>query len=335
MLVSLNNAPARKGHLHHLRQVQLIFEPCNCFLKNIRPGRIVLVGFVQQINYVGIRKQIIRSMKWSNFYAFLFFAAIFFSSCSDDAGKKDSPTTNESVSNTPTNPSVAEQKRSDVTAQGLKGKVEVMSESLLHGEGSKKAGSKNVFKYDKNGNIIELSNYKADGKLNSTVKSTYDASGKLIKEETLLGDGKVDLVSAIKTDAKGNKIEQEDVRPMGNIMFNYKYYYKYDEKGQQIERIAYRGNGTLLFRYIFKYDDNGNKTEWIQQGQDSAVVGKVIYKYDEKNKLAEETEYNKSGIVKALYTYSYDLDKKGNWIRQKKMQDGNLIEVKERDIKYY
>ena len=84
-------------------------------------------------------------MKWTNFYAFLFFAAIFLSSCSDEAEKKDTPTTNESVSSTPTNLSVAEQKRSDVAVQGLKGKVEVMSESFLPGEGSKKVHIKKCF----------------------------------------------------------------------------------------------------------------------------------------------------------------------------------------------
>jgi hypothetical protein len=274
-------------------------------------------------------------MKWSNFYAFLFFAGIFFSSCSDNGDKEDPSTTNESVSNTPTNPGTAEQKKPDRAVQGLKGKVEVMSESLVSAEGSKKALSKNVFKYDANGNMIELSNYKADGKVNSTIRSTYDASGKLIKEETLLSNGNVDLVSSIKTDAKGNKIEQEDVRPMGNIVFNYKYYYKYDEKGQLTERIAYRGNGTFLFKYVFNYDDNGNRTEWIQQGSDSSVVGKVIYKYNEKNDLAEQTEYNGNGSVKAIYTYSYEFDKKNNWIRRKKMQDGKVVEIKERNIQYY
>ena len=151
-------------------------------------------------------------MKWPNFYALLVFATISLSSCSDEAEKKDSPTTNESVSSTPTTSSVAEQKRSDIAVQGLKGKVEVLSESFVPGEGSKKTQSKNVFKYDENGNMIELSNYKADGKLNSTVKSTYDANGKLIKEETFLGDGKTDLVSTIKTDAKGNKIGRASCR---------------------------------------------------------------------------------------------------------------------------
>ena len=84
-------------------------------------------------------------MKWSNFYAFLFFAAILLSSCSDEAEKKDPPTTNESLSSTPTSSSVAEQKRSDIVVQGLKGKVEVMSESFLPGEGSKKNSIKKRF----------------------------------------------------------------------------------------------------------------------------------------------------------------------------------------------
>jgi len=304
-------------------------------LQNICPGGIVVVGFVRQINYVGIRKQNLRFMKCPNLYAFLLLAIISFSSCSDNADEKNSPTTNESVTSTPANPSVAEQKKSDIAVQGLKGKVEVMSESLLSGEGSKKIVSKIVFKYDANGNMTELSNYKADGKVNSTIRYTYDASGKLIKEETLLGNGTVDLVSAIKTDTKGNKIEQEDVRPMGNVVFNYKYYYKYNAKGQLTERIAYRGNGTFLFKYVFNYDDNGNRIEWIQKGSDTSVVGKVIYKYNEKNNLTEQTEYNGNGSVKANYTYSYEFDKKNNWIRRKKMQDGKVVEIKERDVKYY
>ena len=278
-------------------------------------------------------------MKWSNFYAILFFAAIFFTSCSDNADKKESSSTEEASTSTATNSSGAEQvagqKRPDIAVQGLKGKVEVMSESLIPGEGSKKAPSKNVFKYNANGNMVELTSYTSEGKVTSTIKSTYDPAGTLIKEETLLGNGTVDLVSTIKTDAKGNKIQQDDIRPMGNIMFNYKYNYKYDEKGQLIERVAYRGNGALLFKYTFKYDDNGNKIEWIQSGPDGPVTGKVVYKYNEKNNLVEDIEYNRDGQVKATHTYSYEFDKKGNWIRQKKMQDGKMIEIKERDIKYY
>jgi len=277
-------------------------------------------------------------MKWSNFYAFLFFAAILLFSCSDDGSdEKVAPATNASVSSatTPANLSAAETKRSDMAVQGLKGKVETMSESFLPGAGSKKPFSKNVFKYDANGNMTELVNYTGDGKLASTIRYTYDVNGILVKEETLLGNGTVDLVSSIKTDPNGNKIEQDDVRPMGNILFNYKYFYKYDEKGQLIERVALRGNGTLLFRYNFHYDDRGNRTEWIQTGPDSSVVGKVTYKFNENNNMIEETRFSKDGVATAVYTYAYEYDKRNNWIRQKKMQDGKLVEIKERDYKYY
>ena len=68
---------------------------------------------------------------------------------------------------------------------------------------------------------------------------------------------------------------------------------------------------------------------------DSSVIWKVVFKYNEKNNPVEEIHYGKEGRVTETYTYKYDLDKKGNWIRQKKMQDGKLIEIKERDIDYY
>lgn len=49
----------------------------------------------------------------------------------------------------------------------------------------------------------------------------------------------------------------------------------------------------------------------------------------------EEINYGQPGNVKEIYIYKYDFDRKGNWIRQKKMQDGKQIEIKERDIEYY
>ena len=143
--------------------------------------------------------------------------------------------------------------------------------------------------------MTELSNYGADGKLTSTIKYTYDANGVLTKEETLLGNGTVDMVSTVKTDAKGNKIEQEDVRPNGNIMFNYKHVFTYDQKGQILERVAFRGNGALLFKYNFTYDDRGNRIEWLQTGPNNTIVGKVVYKFNVNNNMIEEIHFKGDG----------------------------------------
>ena len=279
-------------------------------------------------------------MKRTGFYLVPLFSLMILLSCSNDASDKETATTNtasEKVSNTPAVivPSDAKEKRSDATAQGLKGKVEVMSETISFPGDSKKQSTKNVFKYDDNGNRTELANYRADGQLNSTIKSTYDANGNITGEQTLLGNGKVDFTSVIKTDANGNRVEQDDTRAGNNVLFNYKYYFKYDKKAQLLERIAYKGNGVFSFKYVFKYDDNGNRTEWIQYGQDNSVVGKVVYKYDTKNNLIEQTEFKNDGSLKAQYTYSYEFDKKNNWTRQKKMQDNNVVEIKEREIKYH
>jgi hypothetical protein len=273
-------------------------------------------------------------MKCSSCLSIIFFTTIILTSCSNDSGKNEpAPTTTENASQVTSGN--AEVKKSDIATQGLKGKVQTLSEIFYPAERSKKMSSKKIFKYDANGNLTELANYSATGKINSTLKSTYDALGKLVKEETILANGTVDVTSTIKTDAKGNKIEQEDIRPGGNILFNYKYSYKYDDKGQLIERTAYRGNGKLLFKYNFKYDDNGNKTEWTQTASDSTLIGKVVYKYDNKNNLTEETEYGKDGSVKTNYSYEYEFDRKGNWTRQKKMLNGKVVEIKDREIKYY
>lgn len=279
-------------------------------------------------------------MKRPGFYLIPLFFLIILSSCSNDSADQAAGTTNtasEKANNAPATivSSAAKEKRSDAAMQGLKGKVEVMSETIHFPGDSKKSSSKNVFKYDDKGNRIELANYRADGKLNSTLKSTYDANGNITGEQTLLGNGTVDFTSVIKTDSKGNRVEQDDKRAGNNVLFNYKYYYLYDEKGQLLERIAYKGNGAFSFKYVFKYDDNGNKTEWVQYGQDSSMVGKVVYKYDTKNNLIEQTEFKKDGSLKAQYAYSYEFDKKNNWIRQKKMLDNKVVEIKEREFKYH
>jgi len=280
-------------------------------------------------------------MKRTSLYLIPLFSIIILSSCSNDSDEKETGTSTVTATATTSNTSApltsaAKEKKSDVAVQRLKGKVEVLSESVFLADAkSKNPTTKLVFKYDENGNRTELSSYKSDGKLISTVKSTYDANGFLTGEQTIVEGGRVDMTSTIRTDAKGNRVEQQDKRDTGNPLFNYKHFYQYDEKGQLITRTAYSGNGALFFKYDFKYDDNGNKIEWIQTGPDNTVVGKVVYKFDEKNNMIAETQFRRDGSIKGDFTYSYDLDKKGNWIRQRKMQDNKVIEIKEREFKYH
>lgn len=262
--------------------------------------------------------------------------------CSD-ADKNEPDSSAQAASATPPAPSTetlksdAKEKRSDAAAQRLKGKVQMMTEMVYPGGNTKTFKLKNVFKYDENGNRKELVNYKADGNLNSTIKSLYDSSGKVVGEEAILADGTVDIKSVIRTDDKGNRVEQDDVKQNAgnNKLFNYKYFYKYDAQAHLIERLGYRGNGSFFFKYTFRYDANGNNTEWLQLTQNNEIIGKVVYKYDDKNNIVEETKYRGDGTLTSTATFTYEFDKKGNWIRQKKIQDGAVVEVRERVYTYF
>ena len=281
-------------------------------------------------------------MKWQKHLLILFSVTVIFVACSNDGNGDPATTQSSSTTNTPpaasteTLKSDAKEKRSDAAAQRLKGKVQTMSESIYPGDNTKKMAFKNVFKYDVNGNRLELANYKSDGGLNSNIRSAYDSSGKVVSEETLLANGYVDIKSIIKTDENGNRVEQSDIKQNNkNILFNYKYVYKYDVQGREIERTGYQGNGNFFFKYAFSYDVNGNRTEWLQLSQTNAIMGKITYKYDDKDNMIQETKYAADGTVKEDYTYTYDFDKKGNWTRRKKMQNGTVVEIRERQYKYF
>jgi hypothetical protein len=281
-------------------------------------------------------------MKWQRSLLVILLTSSIFVACSDNGNNDTTTSTQAATTNTPapsteTLKSDAKEKRSDAAVQRLKGKIQMMTESVYPGENTKILSLKNVFKYDANGNRLELASYKSDGGLVSNIKSAYDSAGKVVSEETVLSNGTVDIKTQIKTDDKGNRVEQINLKQglAPNNILNNKYVYKYDEKAHMLEWNAFRGNGSFFFKYSYNYDANGNRTEWIHLSQANEVTLRLVYKYDDKNNIIEETDYNRDGTVKAAYTYTYEFDKKGNWVKQKKIQNGSVVEVRTREYKYY
>lgn len=281
-------------------------------------------------------------MKWQIHLVSMLFMVLIVTACSDSDNNEQASSTQAANTNAPapsteTLQSAAKEKRSDAAAQRLKGTVQTMTETAYPGENAKVFSLKNMFKYDKNGNRLELVNYKPDGSVNSIVRSAYDSAGKVVSEETILADGTVDTKTVIKTDEKGNRVEQNDIKQnsKGNLLSNRKYLYRYDADAHMVEWHAYQGNGNFFFRYTFTYDANGNRTEWSQLTQTDQLIGKVAYKYDEKNNIIEETKYKGDGTLIETSTFTYEFDKKGNWVRQKKIQNGAVVEVRERVYKYF
>lgn len=281
-------------------------------------------------------------MKWQISRLSIFFTLSILAACSDSNNEDPVPASTQASSTvsvapaTETLKSDAKVKRSDATAKRLKDNVQTMTETIHPDEKTQKFSLKQIFKYDKDGNQVELNEYSPDGALISSVRSIYDSTGKIVSDETVLASGEIAFKSIIRTDDNGNKVEEDIKQGKGNNQLgNRKYIYKYDEEAHMLEWLALKGNGGFFFKYSFNYDDKGNRTEWYRLTEGNLPLGKTVYKYDDNKNIIEETKYDGNGNVQDVFTYVYEFDKKGNWIRQKKIKDGSVVEFRKREYKYF
>lgn len=279
-------------------------------------------------------------MKGKQIIIVLFCISSFFVSCSNDSGKKDDtnvvvpdskPDTSTAVETTSGN------KKKEIAALGLKGKIEILTESVYKVNNGKKENlfSKNIFKFNTAGDRIEVQNFKSNGTLSSVTKYTYDQKNHITTEEQYLPSGAIDSRFACKTDTAGRRIEQTDVTPFKTPFSKLTYKFKYDEKGNMTEWNCARTIGNALWLYTYKYDDQDNRTEWVLKTKDGGIMSKHIYHYDDNKNMVEEEVVNSDGTVKTKFSYQYQLDKKNNWIRQTKFENDKAVEIREREIKYF
>ena len=202
----------------------------------------------------------------------------------------------------------------------LKGKVSFFSDSTYNfvekfGEiekGGRRCNFK--YKYDEKGNKIEGHEYpnlydhddfKCDEKGNKIEGTKFDVNR---------DRGSYEYKYTYKYDEKGNMIEENYYK---SSELNYKSKYKYDEKGNKIEENWYNSAGGLWYKLTYKYDVKGNKIEQINNNADGSLFYKYTYKYDVKGNKIEEN-------INRKYTYKYDV--KGNMIEfNGSNADGSLV----------
>jgi hypothetical protein len=106
---------------------------------------------------------------------------------------------------------------------------------IITNMGETSLNSKDIYKYDKKGNLVEWCSYKSESLLFS--KYTY------------------------KYDNKGNLIEDNFYNMQG--MLKWKNLYRYDKKGNMDKKTVYKYD-SVFSEYTFKYDSMGNM---IQESQ--------------------------------------------------------------------
>jgi hypothetical protein len=190
--------------------------------------------------------------------------------------------------------------------------------------------SKNTYKYDFKGYIIEQNEYFNDGSL--SVKSIYEyLDGNNVRIIDYNSKGQITKEVTNDFDYNGKKID---------VFTNYfwtntRITYRYDKRGNVIEKNKFGENDTLIYKVESTYDLNGRIIFTIETFP-GTNINYTNNKYDSKGSLIEQrASYEDERLIPTTYTNSFVYDKQQNWV--KKISYRNFISEKitERKIIYY
>ncbi|MBV7440439.1 hypothetical protein KRX57_03330 [Weeksellaceae bacterium TAE3-ERU29] len=133
-----------------------------------------------------------------------------------------------------------------------------------------------TYKYDERGNLIEERITRAkDGSSAGYKINSYDESNNKIEEKKYSSAGVLDTRNIYKYNEKGELIQQS-IYTSDKLYSN--IYYKYNNRGERIEEKYEYSSIIINSTYKYKYDEKGN---WINR----------IEFIDDKPKYIEERKY--------------------------------------------
>jgi YD repeat-containing protein len=134
-----------------------------------------------------------------------------------------------------------EEIENDLTRANIKGKVKEIIETTFSAKesfGEPQKGdlrTKDISKYNEDGNRTEETSYNADGELARKYKDQYDEDGNRTEVTFYNADGEL-----------GGK-----------------HKYQYDEDGNITESTSYNADGEIDWKYKYQYDEFDNLKNWI------------------------------------------------------------------------
>jgi YD repeat-containing protein len=163
-----------------------------------------------------------------------------------------------------------------------------------------------VFTYDRNKTLIEERFLKNNGEIDKWIKYTYNSSSQLIKKEMIESDNQISATWSYENDANNNRTKETKKSGLigsGQTVYTYsgklltqeetsnetigkeeKITYKYNDRGQVIEKKAkhFYFNTTITLTYT--YDDNARLTQLVEKSS-NGVSSKTTYQYDDQGLL--------------------------------------------------
>lgn len=103
--------------------------------------------------------------------------------------------------------------------------------------------------------------------------------------------------------------------------YQFKYGYRYDERGRLVEETLYLSSGKLSTRTVHNY--KGNQEETLTYDEEGglnpkhSLTDKRVATLDAQGNEIEESYYDTgSNSVKDRYSYAYEFDAQGNWVKR-------------------
>ena len=182
-------------------------------------------------------------------------------------------------------------------------KGEIIEQSEFDAEGNKTG--KTTWKYNSKGTAIESVEYDAEG--NKTGKTTwkYNSKGKVLEVVEYDAEGNETGKSTWKYNSKGDIIEA----PASEIGGDYgisKITCKYDKRGNRVEFAGYDNSDSLVLKKRWYYSKDGILVLAEKYDSTGSLAKVALYSYDKRGNVAEIQVYNAAGELKKKRSFKYD-----------------------------
>ncbi len=231
-------------------------------------------------------------------------------------------------------------KYSDLTSEGLKGKITAIEEAPYKTDSTGKAGEMDScctdkWQYDENGNYIGSTSKDSKGGLKSESVAERYPDG-LWKGEKTTRDGKKTAIET-KIDDKGNWVSAQAWDSSGNMDVYYTNITQ-TESGQVKSWKEYRNKDSAFTQEWESTFDKNLQTGYTMKDSVGKIKSSGSFKYNDKGERTEESNTNvtKDSTTTTVTKYSYEThDDQGNWTQRTTWNDkGKATRVTKRTYTY-